>query len=149
MKIMITSRTQGFRQLWEKQHMKFKIKKMVRRITLATRSSANIHGAIWLFSSRKYGFYFEYLYASIRPYILRKMLKKTWKIYGFFTEIIYSYFLSLTIDHSWSLQSQWRGTKPFTRQNKYKLHVLVISLVFAGLKHLFNCIFSFLTFKME
>lgn len=45
---------------------------------------------------------------------VEKKMKNMW----FFPEIIFSDFLSLALDHSWSLQSQWRGTKPFTRQNK-------------------------------
>lgn len=102
MKIMITSTTQGFLN--------------TRSITLATGSSTYIHGAIWLFSSRKYGFHFKYLYVSMRLFLLREMLKKDEK--NFFLEIVHSYFMSFSMDHSWSLQSQWRATKPSTRQNK-------------------------------
>lgn len=68
--------------------------KMVRGFTLATRTSAYIHGAIWLFSITKYGFYFEYFYVSIGQYILRKMLKKKMKKYGFFLKL-YSHIFCL------------------------------------------------------
>lgn len=76
---------------------------------------------------------------------VEKKMKNMW----FFPEIIFSDFLSLALDHSWSLQSQWKEQSHLQDKIKSKLHVLVISLVFAGLKCLFNFIFSFPTFKTE